>query len=102
MILRIDNKTRTHKASLFFNLGDYEESLLLPRLRWTLKRFSTISVLVYVVLFVKTYSRTQNSSRVSMISVYNAWNVGTKQVMVETQSNVRIATLLAQCPIVAI
>ena len=55
MILRIDNKTRTHKASLFFCLGDYEESLLLPRLRWTLKRFSTISVLVYVVLFVKTY-----------------------------------------------
>ena len=102
MILRIDNKTRTHKASLFFCLGDYEESLLLPRLRWTLKRFSTISVLVYVVLFVKTYSRTQNSSRVSMISVYNAWNVSTKQVMVETQSNVRIATLLAQCPIVAI
>ena len=48
---------------------------------------------MYIVLLVTTYSRTQNSSRVSMISVYNAWNVGTKQAKVEIQSNVRIAKL---------
>ena len=104
-ILEKENKvTWLHRfKSNYQNLSHCSRSLLNKADEpWISKRCFTIFVKKFLVQCVLTFTQIQSTSHVFTVSVCNAWNTGTDQVTVETQSDARNAKLLAECLIVVI